>query len=58
LLIWFGQFVFHGVTKIAATVYENGDQIWRKCDSNEDPDCFNFVVPVAEFEVKIKWGKI
>jgi hypothetical protein len=22
-----------------------GIKIWRKCDSNEDPDCFNFVVP-------------
>ena len=51
MFVWFGQFVFHDVTKIASIVHEDGEQKWCKCGTS-DPDCFNIPVPYEDWYIK------
>jgi len=51
MFLWFAQFLIHDVTKIASTVYYDGNQKYCKCGS-ADPDCISIPIPYEDY-----WNK-
>ena len=48
LLVWFGQFVGHDLTLVAATIYGDGKEKHCPCLS-KDPDCWSIPIPYEDY---------